>query len=287
VSSARSSAAASPLSRVATLAIPSAWAAAVLLLPLAILVAMSLGSRPPPGGVVYDGSGQAWRWVAEKSETLLLPTAWRSARIAGIATLLSVLLATPVAWWIAGAPRRRRPLWLLLIVLPSWTSFVLRTYAWRFVFGNEGPVNGTLESLGMDTVQFLNTETAVVLGLVYAYLPFAVLPIYVAVERLDRDLLAAARDLGASPVRAFTSVALPLTMPGTAAAAGLVFVPCLAAFVTPRLLGGPKTYMLGQLVQDQFLTGRDWPRGAAVGVALVAVSLLVFLPLRRRGPAHA
>ena len=283
--SARSSATASPLSRAATLAFPSAWAAALLLLPLAVLVAMSVGSRPDAGGVAYDGSGEAWRWMEEKS-ALLWATTWRSARIAGLATLLCVLVATPVAWWIAGAPRRRRPLWLLLVVLPSWTSFVLRTYAWRFVFGNEGPVNGALDAMGLGSVQFLNTETAVVLGLVYGYLPFAVLPIYVAVERLDRDLLAAARDLGAGPVRAFGSVALPLTWPGTAAAAGLVFVPCLAAFVTPRLLGGPRTYMLGQLVQDQFLTGRDWPRGAAVGVALVAVSLLVFLPMRRRPPAH-
>ena len=286
MSAATSSSSASPLSRAATLAVPSAWAAALLLLPLAILVAMSTGSRPAAGGVVYDGSGEAWRWMSEKSRDVGL-TAWRSARIAGLATLLSLLVATPVAWWIASAPPRRRPLWLLLVVLPSWTSFVLRTYAWRYVFGNEGPVNSALEAMGWETVQFLNTETAVVLGLAYGYLPFAVLPIYAAVERLDRDLLAAARDLGASPARAFASVAVPLTMPGTLAAAALVFVPSLAAFVTPKVLGGPKTYMLGQMVQDQFLTGRDWPRGAAVGVALLVVSLLVFLPIRGRRPARA
>lgn len=258
--------------RAGVLAGPVAWALVLLLLPGAVLVLTSTGSRPAAGGVVYDASMEAWRWLADRRD-LVSRTAWRSVRLAGIATVLAVALATPVAWWIARARPSRRPLLLLLVVLPSWTSFLLRTYAWRFLLGTEGPVNTFLEHAGWSTVRFLNTETAVVTGLVYGYLPFAVLPIYVAVERLDRDLLAAARDLGAGALRAFVSVAFPLTLAGTAAGAVLVFVPSLAAFVTPAVLGGNDTYMIGQLTQDQFLKARDWPVGAALGTALAAAAL--------------
>lgn len=262
--------------RAPILAGPVLWALLLLLLPGAVLFLMSTGSRPAAGGVAYDASMDAWRWIAEKRD-LVSRTAWRSARLAGIATLVAVALATPVAWWIARAPAARRPLLLLLVVLPSWTSFLLRTYAWRFLLGTEGPVNTALEQLGWPTVRFLNTETAVVTGLVYGYLPFAVLPIYIAVERLDRDVLAAARDLGAGPLRTFLAVALPLTLAGTAAGAVLVFVPSLAAFVTPAVLGGNDTYMIGQLTQDQFLKARDWPVGAALGAALAAAALAALL----------
>lgn len=273
--------------RAALLALPGAWAALLLLVPAVVMVAMSTGSRGgAAGGVAYDGSFEAWRWLSAKGG-LVAKTAWRSARVAGISTLIAILVATPVAWWIANAPPRRRALWLLLVVLPSWTSFLLRTYAWRFLFGNEGPVNTWLESWSFEPVRFLNTETAVVVGLVYAYLPFAVLPIYVAVERLDRDLLAAARDLGAGPARAFVGVAFPLTLPGTLAAAALVFVPSFAAFVTPQVLGGTETYMIGQLTQDRFLQGRDYPQGAMLGTLVAAAALVALLPLRRREPRRA
>jgi ABC-type spermidine/putrescine transport system permease subunit I len=237
------------------------------------MAAASLGSRPETGGVAYDGSLGGWRWLAEQ-EGVVGRVAWRSLRIAGLATLASLLLATPVAWWIARAPPRRRGLLLLLVVVPSWTSFLLRTYSWRWLFGTEGPVNGALEAAGLPRARFLDTEAAVVLGLVHGWLPFAVLPIYAAVERLDRDVLAAARDLGASPARAYATVGFPLTLPGTLAAATLVFVPSFAAFVTPALLGGKDTYMLGQLAQHRYLTARDGPAGAALGVALAATSFL-------------
>lgn len=260
------------------LAVPALWAALLLALPLVVMAVMSTGSRPPHGGVVHDGSLEAWRWLGER-EDLVARTAWRSARIAGLATLFAVLLATPTAWWIARAPVRRRALLLLLVVVPSWTSFLLRTYAWRILFRTEGPVNELLGLAGLDPVAFLNTEGAVVVGLVYGYLPFAVLPIYVAVERLDRDLLHAARDLGAGPVRTFLSVAFPLTLAGTVAGATLVFVPALAAFVTPALLGGDDTYMIGQLTQDQFMKARDWPLGSALGAALALAALLALLPV--------
>jgi len=260
------------------LAVPVAWAALLLALPLVVMAVMSTGSRPAQGGVTYDGSLDAWRWLGER-EDLVARTAWRSARIAGLATLFAMLLATPTAWWIARAPVRRRALLLLLVVVPSWTSFLLRTYAWRILFRTEGPVNEALGLVGLDPVAFLNTEGAVVVGLVYGYMPFAVLPVYVAVERLDRDLLHAARDLGAGPVRTFFAVAFPLTLAGTVAGATLVFVPALAAFVTPALLGGDDTYMIGQLTQDQFMKARDWPLGSALGAALALAALLALLPV--------
>jgi spermidine/putrescine transport system permease protein len=266
----------SPRERATVLGVPAVWALLLLFLPGLVLFLMSTGSRPPTGGVVYDASMEAWRWLAAKAD-LVTKTAWRSVRIAGLATLLTVALATPVAWWIARAPARRRALLLLLLMLPSWTSFLPRTYAWRFLFGTEGPVNSFLEHLSLPTIRFLNTETAVVVGLVYGYLPFAVLPIYIAVDRLDRDVLAASRDLGAGPVRTFFAVAFPLTLPGTIAGAVLVFVPSLAAFVTPAVLGGNDTYMIGQLTQDQFLKARDWPVGAALGAGLAAVALVVLV----------
>jgi spermidine/putrescine transport system permease protein len=286
VSGLRGSSAPTRGGRAALLAVPASWALVLLLLPFVVMVVTSTGSRTAQGGVVLDGSFEAWSWLSGKSG-LVARTAWRSARVAGLATALAVLLATPVAWWIAAAPPRKRALRLLLVVLPSWTSFLLRTYAWRFLFGNEGPVNALLERLSIDPVRFLNTETAVVVGLVYAYLPFAVLPIYVAVERLDRDLLAAARDLGAGPARTFASVAFPLTLHGTVAAAALVFVPSFAAFVTPQVLGGTETYMIGQLTQDRFLRGRDYPQGAALGTLVAVAAFLALVPLRARRPVRA
>jgi spermidine/putrescine transport system permease protein len=274
-----------PAPRATLLGVPAVWAAGLLLLPLVVLAAASAGSRPETGGVAYDGSLGGWRWLAANRE-VVAGVALRSLRVAGVATLVCLLLATPVAWWIARAPPARRGLLLLLVVVPSWTSFLLRTYSWRWLFGTEGPVNGLLEGAGLGAVRFLDSEAAVVLGLVHGYLPFAVLPIYAAVERLDRDVLAAARDLGASPARSFWHVGLPLTFPGTLAAATLVFVPCLAAFVTPALLGGNDTYMIGQLAQHRYLTARDAPAGAALGALLALAALLVAagtaLALRRR-----
>jgi spermidine/putrescine transport system permease protein len=264
----------------ALLAGPALWALLFLLLPFVVMAVTSTGSRPRDGGVVHDASFEAWRWIGGH-DALVARTAGRSLRIAALATVLCLLLATPTAWWVARASPRRRALLLLLVVVPSWTSFLLRTYAWRLLLRAEGPVNALLSSAGIGPVQLLNTEAAVVVGLAYGYLPFAVLPIYVAVERLDRDLLHAARDLGASPLRAFGSVALPLTLPGMVAGAMLVFVPSLAAFVTPALLGGADTYMIGQLTQEQFMQARDWPLGSALGVALALAALLALWPVAR------
>jgi spermidine/putrescine transport system permease protein len=266
--------------RASLLALPSFWAVLFLLLPLVLLVAMGFGSRPPYGGVDLDGSAAGYRWVAENAG-LVGRSLGSSLRVAALSTVLALLLATPVAWWAARLPPRTRAWVLLLAVVPSWTSLLLRTYAWRFLLGNEGPLNAALGAVGAGPVRWLHTEGAVIAGLAFACFPFAVLPVHAAVVRLDRDVLAAARDLGAGPLRAFWRVGLPLTRAGTVAAAALVFVPSLAAFTVPVLLGGADTFLLGQLVQERFLGARDWPSGAAIAVALAAASVLVFLPARR------
>lgn len=267
--------------RAALLSAPAAWAVLFLGAPLVVLVAMSFGSRPPYGGVAYDGSGAGWRWVGENAR-VVGGSLWESVRVAGLSTVLALALATPVAWWIARLPPRARAWALLVAVLPSWTSLLLRTYAWRFLLGNEGPLNALLAGLGLPPVRWLGTEGAVVAGLAFACFPFALLPIHAAVERLDRDVLAAARDLGASPARAFLRVGLPLTRAGTAAAAALVFVPSLASFTVPALLGGADSFLLGPLVQERVLGARDTASGAALALGLALLALAAFVPLRSR-----
>jgi spermidine/putrescine transport system permease protein len=266
--------------RAAFLSVPAVWAAALLLLPAVLLVAMTTGSRPPHGGVAYDGTGGGWRWLVESREIVGRSLA-DSLRVAGLATLLAVGLATPLAWWIARLPRRARAGALLLAVVPSWTSLLLRAYAWRFLLGNEGPLEAAAAGAGLPPLRLLHTDAAVVLGLAFASLPFAVVPIHAAVERLDRDVLAAARDLGAGAFTAFLRVGFPLTRAGTVAAATLVFVPSLASFTVPALLGGADSFLLGPLAQERFLGARDWPSGAALAAALGAASLAAWLLVRR------
>jgi spermidine/putrescine transport system permease protein len=272
--------------RASLLALPAAWSAALLLLPAALLVAMAMGSRPPYGGVAYDGSGAGFLWLLEARDLVGRSLA-DSLRVAFLATALAVALATPVAWWAARLPRRARAWVLLLAVVPSWTSLLLRSYAWRFLLGNEGPLEAAAAGLGLPPLRLLHTDTAVVLGLAFASLPFAVVPIHAAVERLDRDVLAAARDLGAGPLASFVRVGFPLTGAGTAAAAMLVFVPSLASFTVPALLGGADSFLLGPLAQERFLGARDWPSGAALAAALGAASIAAWLLVGRTRPAGA
>ena len=191
----------------------------------------------------------------------------------------------PLGYFIARRGPRRRGILLLLLVVPFWTNFLVRTYAWRVILSNEGPINSLLMGLGLTNrpVPMLFTEFAVLVGLVYSYLPEMVLPIYAAVERLDFNLVQAAHDLYANDFQAFRRVVLPLTMPGILAGSILVFIPCLGAFVTPDILGGARTVMLGNLIQQQFLTARDWPFGSAVSFVLMAVMLVGTLIYFRQG----
>jgi spermidine/putrescine transport system permease protein len=198
---------------------------------------------------------------------------------AGIATVLCITVGYPVAWFIGRAKEGTRNILLMLVMIPFWTSFLIRTYAWITILATEGLLNGLLIYTKVISAPFemLYTPGAVVLGLFYSYLPFMILPIYGSVEKLDQSIVDAALDLGASPLRAFIKVILPLTRPGVIAGVLLVFVPAVGMFAISGLMGGGKSPMIGDVIQNQFFAGRDWPFGSALGMALVAMFVVAFL----------
>ena len=206
-----------------------------------------------------------------------------SVLYAGVATVLCVVIGYPVAWYIGRAKESTRNLLLMAVMIPFWTSFLIRTYAWIAILAEEGLLNGMLQYSNMITqpFQLLYTPGAVMLGLVYNYLPFMILPIYGSVEKLDNSLVEAAFDLGAGPVRAFQRVILPLTRPGIVAGVMLVFVPAVGMFAISSLMGGGKTQMIGDVISGQFSAGRDWPFGSALGMTLVLMFILAFLATSR------
>jgi spermidine/putrescine transport system permease protein len=210
---------------------------------------------------------------------------WRSFWLAGVSTLFCLILGFPLALYIARAGNRRTLL-LNLVMLPFWTSFLIRTYAWMFLLRDTGLINTVLESLHFtrQPLPLLFNDGAVILGLVYGYLPFMVLPLYATLEKLDPAVLDAAQDLGAKPWTMLWRVIVPLSRSGLLAGSLLVFIPCIGAYLTPDLLGGGKTVMVGNLVQNQFTTARDWPFGSAISLLLMTVALLLLLAaIQRRG----
>lgn len=255
--------------------------AALFAAPLAIVAAYSLLTRG-----AYGGQGAPWtleNW-ARLADPLYLSVLAKSFWIAALCTLLCLVTGFPLALFIARA-KRRRGFWLALVTLPFWTSFLVRTYAWMFLLRDTGLVNTVLQKLGLisEPLGLLYNDAAVVAGLVHAHLPFLVLPVYAALERLDPALLEAAADLGARPWQAMWRVTAPLAAPGIAAGCLLVFIPCLGAFLTPDLLGGGKSILIGNLIQNQFTAARDWPFGSALSLAVMAAVLaLVIFALRRR-----
>lgn len=202
----------------------------------------------------------------------------RSFWVSAVATVLCLVLGFPLAMFISRSGARKN-LYLNLVMLPFWTSFLVRLYAWIFLLRDTGLVNSVLQSMGLthSPLPLLYNDGAVILGLVYGYLPFMVLPLYTTLERLDPFLLEASADLGARPWTTFTRVVLPLSAPGMRAGAILVFIPCLGAFLVPDLLGGGKSIMIGNVVQNQFTTARDWPFGSALSLVLMAVVMLLLL----------
>jgi spermidine/putrescine transport system permease protein len=231
--------------------------------------------RGAEGGVVAGLTLEHYRRFLDP---LYLAILWRTLRWAGLATLICLLLGYPVAWVLAGS-RKHRGLLLFLVVLPFWTSFLVRTFAMIFLLRDTGPLNTLLlrYHLVEHPVALLYTPGAVMAGLVYGFLPFMILPIYASLEKLDPALLEAAEVLGARPAARFMRVALPLTLPGVIAGVLLVFVPALGSFVTSDLLGGARQAMIGNLVQNQFVTARNWPFGSAVSFVLMLLVLAVVL----------
>lgn len=234
-------------------------------------------TRSPDGSVAwvftFDNYARFFRPLVDEFPPAYLTMAARSLFIALVTTTFCLLLGYPFAYGLARSSLRWRNALLLLVVLPFWTNFLIRTYAWRFLLWRNGFLDVLAQKLGMPSLVIHGTDVAVVLGLVYGYLPFMILPIYVTLERMDKALVQAAQDLGATPFVAFRRVTLPLSLPGIVAGSVLVFIPSASAFVTPKLLGGAKTMMLGELVELQFKTVRDWPFGSAVGFVLMFLVL--------------
>ena len=253
--------------------------------PLGIVVVLSVLTRGDYGGAEQPWSSESYRRLFDPLYGLIL---WRSIWIAALATALCVLLGFPLALYISRA-QKYRSLLLQLVILPFWTSFLIRTYAWLFLLRDTGLVNTALLKLGVihQPLPLLYNDGAVLLGLVYGYLPFMVLPIYAALERMDPSLAEAAADLGAKPLSIVLRVIAPLASAGVLAGSLLVFIPCLGAYLTPDLMGGGRTVMVGNLVQNQFTTARDWPFGSAVSLALMAITALMLALFLRRVPAES
>jgi len=247
--------------------------------PMLIICGYSLLSRGPYGGVMRPWTLENYGRVID---SLYVAIVWRSVWISAAATAGCLLLGFPLALFISRAGKHR-VLLLNLVMLPFWTSFLIRTYAWMFLLRDTGLINTALLAMHVISapLPLLFNDGAVILGLVYGYLPFTVLPLYATLEKMDPVLLDASQDLGASPWVTLWKVVIPLARPGMFAGAILVFIPCLGAYLTPDLLGGGKTVMIGNLVQNQFTTARDWPFGAALSLLVMAL-VLVFLRFAAR-----
>lgn len=270
------------MNRLRALFLVPSWAVVIplFLLPLCIVASYSALTRG-----AYGGLGPPWttQSYARVIDPLYLTILLRSFWIAFAATAGCLVLGFPLALFISRAGRRKN-LYLSLVMLPFWTSFLVRTYAWMFLLRDTGLINASLQKLGLihDPLPLLYNEGTVIVGLVYGYLPFMVLPLYATLERLDKSLLEAAADLGARPWQTLLRVILPLCLPGIRAGSILVFIPCLGAYLTPDLLGGGKSVMIGNLIQNQFTSARDWPFGSAISLLLMAIVMVLLFGLTRR-----
>ena len=259
----------------ALLVVPGvAWLLVFFLVPLLIIFVVSFGSKDATGHVVLTNPGLQNYIEATKPE--FLPAFANSLRYSLLTTILSLAIGYPIAYWISRHGGRHKILLLILVMLPFWTSYLIRTYAWMIILRDNGVANSVLMGLGLigDPIPFLNTDFSVVLGMTYGFLPFAILPLFVSIDRLDDNLVQASRDLYASSRGAFLHVILPLTMPGIVAAAVLTFIPAMGDYVTPDLLGGAQTSTIAKVVQVLFTSGRDWPYGSALGFMLMVITLV-------------
>jgi putrescine transport system permease protein len=264
--------------------VPYAWLGLFFLVPFLIVLKISLSdpavAQPPykPAFAWGDITGFFRQLDLENFETLIGDDLYFSAtlssvRIAAISTLLLLLVGFPIAYAMARAPARHRPLLVALIILPFWTSFLIRIYAWIAILKPEGLLNQGLMGLGLigEPLSILNTEAAVFIGIVYGYLPFMVLPLYASLEKMDDTLLEAALDLGSPPWRSFWTITAPLSMPGIIAGSLLCFIPAVGEFVIPDLLGGSETLMIGRQLWSDFFSNRDWPLASAVAILLLII----------------
>ncbi len=250
--------------------------AVLVAVPVLLVTAYMFARRGRFGGVVWEFNLDNFQRV---TDSVYLEVFRESLGLALLATLLSLLIGYPTAYAITRLPRQWRTVALVLVVVPFWTNFLIRVYAWILLLNSQGIVNDILVGLGIVNERFtmLYTPGAVVVGLVYSYLPLMILPLYAAIEKVDTELVEASTDLGAGRVRTFLGVELPLVLPGVITGSILVFVPSLGNFVVPELLGGGKTVMVGNLIRDQFLKAQNWPFGSVLAMMVMVLLLLLFL----------
>jgi len=257
----------------AVIALPFLWLGIFFLLPFALVLAIALGTNAPDSVPPVALGASLKNFALLFTDDLYLAAWLTSLRIAATSTLVALLLGYPMAYAIARAAPARRPLLLMLVVLPFWTSFLIRVYAWMGLLADNGLLGQFLRWSGLadNPPTIIGTEWAIHLGIVYAYLPFMVLPLYATLEKLDGGLLEAAADLGARPLSAFLTITLPLSRPGIVAGCLLVFIPAVGEFVIPDLLGGTRTLMIGKVLWDEFFTNGDWPLASAVAICLLVL----------------
>ena len=244
------------------------WFLVMLIIPLTVVFIFSFGERAPSGGVVLALTTEQYanlpaRWAAFKNTMTLAP----------IGTISALLIAYPLAYFLALLPQRWAGFFMLAVLLPFWTSILIRSYAWIFLLGGRG-IPALLDWVGIEGVRLINTPFAVLIGIIYGYLPLMVFPIYVSLDKLDKRLLEASSDLGAKPWKTFLQITLPLSIPGIATGCMLVFILLMGEYLIPALLGGGKVFFVGNALVDLFLQSRNWAYGSAVAVTLVVVMLI-------------
>ncbi|MGL4397929.1 MAG: ABC transporter permease [Hyphomicrobium sp.] len=281
------------------IAAPYFWLLLFFLVPFFIVFKISLSdvaTAIPPYTPTFDLS-EGWSGLMQKfseldfenytfifDDALYTSAYWSSIKIAAVATFLTLLVAYPIAYGMARAPKEWQPLLMMLIILPFWTSFLIRVYAWIGILKKEGLLNLFLMNMGIisEPLTIMNTNTAVYIGIVYSYLPFMILPLYASLEKIKPSLLEAAEDLGSPPWRAFWQVTFPLSLPGVLAGCFLVFIPAVGEFVIPDLLGGSETLMIGKTLWNEFFANRDWPVSSAVAVMLLLILVVPIVLFQRQ-----
>ena len=285
-----------PGGRQLVIGVPFFWLLLFFLLPFAIVVKISFASAAvaiPPYTEVIQYIDQQLQilinlgnYIFLSEDELYLSAYLGSLKIAAVSTLLCLLIGYPMAYAIARAPRELQTVYLLLIMMPTWTAILIRVYAWMGILSNNGLLNSALLGIGLidEPLQILNTDIAVYIGIVYSYLPFMVLPLYANLVKHDTSLLEAAADLGSRPIASFWKITVPLSKNGIIAGCMLVFIPAVGEFVIPELLGGPQTLMIGKVLWQEFFNNRDWPVAAALAVIMLVI-LIVPIVLFNRNQA--
>lgn len=286
------------LRRTFLILVPYLWLLLLFLVPFLIVVKISLSQVAlaiPPYTPTLDIT-QGWDGLMTFFSHLSLSNFqflttddlyWRayvsSLQIATVSTVITLLVGYPIAYGMASAPDEWRPTLMMLVILPFWTSFLIRIYAWMGILGHQGFINTTLEWLGIihEPLTILNTNWAVYIGIVYGYLPFMILPIYATLDKLDVSLTESAQDLGCTPLKAFWLITVPLSRPGVVAGCFLVFIPALGEYVIPSLLGGSGTLMIGKVLWEEFSANRDWPVASAVAVVLLLILVIPIILFQR------